>query len=114
MQHVPIKTVRAQSFVEVATLNCFYHLIPCERSNVTITRVMSTIIVGIYLHLFLSVNIEVDLIWLLSPVVWSFIDLGEVFGDLIIHLNFILKQLHVTMFVLPLNLRYHRVIPSDL
>jgi hypothetical protein len=51
---------------------------------------MSIIVVGVYLHLLLSVDIEVDLIWLLSPVVWSFIDLGEVFGDLIIHLIFVL------------------------
>jgi hypothetical protein len=88
MQHVPIKTVRAQSFVEVATFNCLYHLFPCKRSDIIITRVMSIIVVGVYLHHLLSVDIEVDLIWLLSPVVWSFIDLGEVLGDLIIHLNF--------------------------
>jgi hypothetical protein len=76
--------------------------------------VVTSIVVGVYLHLLLSVDIEVDLIWLLSPVVWSFINLGEVLGDLIIHLSFVLKRLHVTMFVLPLDLCHHRVISSDL
>jgi hypothetical protein len=76
--------------------------------------VVASIVASVYLHLLLSVDIEVNLVWLLSPVVWSFIDLGEVLGDLIIHLSFILKRLDVTMFVLPLNLRYHRVIPLNL
>ena len=46
--------------------------------------------------------------------VWSFIDLGEVLGDFIIHLSSVLKRLHVTVFVLPLDLFHHRIIPSDL
>ena len=75
---------------------------------------MTSIVVGVYLHLFLSIDIKVDLIWLLSPVVWSLINLGEVLGDFIIHLISVLKRLHVTMFVLPLDLCYHRVISSDL
>ena len=75
---------------------------------------MTSIVVGVYLHLFLSIDIEVDLIWLLSPVVWSLVNLGEVLGDFIIHLISVLKRLHVTMFVLPLDLCYHRVISSDL
>jgi hypothetical protein len=114
MQHVPIKTVRAQSFVEVAAFYCLYHLFPCKGGDTNITRVMSIIVVCVNLHHLLSVDIEVDLIWLLSPVVWSFIDLGEVLGDLIIHLNFVLKRLHVSKFVLSLNLCHHRVISSDL
>jgi hypothetical protein len=76
--------------------------------------VVTNIVVGVYLHLFLSIDIEVDLTWLLPPVVWSFIYLGEVLGDLIIHLSFVLKRLHVTMFVLPLDLCHHRIISSDL
>ena len=75
---------------------------------------VTSIINGVYLHLLLSIDIEIDLIWLLPPVVWSFIYLGEVLGDLIIHLSSVLKRLHVTIFVLPLDLRYHRVISSDL
>ena len=75
---------------------------------------LTSIITGIYLHLLLSVDIKVDLIWLLSPVVWSFINLDEVLGDLIIHHILFLIRLHVTMFVLPLELCYHRVISSDL
>jgi hypothetical protein len=76
--------------------------------------VVASIVASVYLHLLLPVDIEVDLIWLLSPVVWSFIDLGEVLGDLIIYLSSVLKRLHVTLFVLPLDLCYHRVISSDL
>ena len=71
-------------------------------------------VAGVYLHLLLSIDIEVDLILLLSPVVWSFIDLGEVLGDFIIHLSSVVKRLHVTMFVLPLDLCYHRIIPPNL
>jgi hypothetical protein len=62
MQHVPIKTVRAQSFVEVATFNCLYHLFPCKWSDITITRVVTIIFVCVYLHPLLSIDIEVDLI----------------------------------------------------
>jgi hypothetical protein len=76
--------------------------------------VVTNIVFGVYLHLFLSIDIEVDLTWLLPPVIRSFIYLGEVLGDLIIQLSFFLKRLHVTMFVLPLDLCHHRVIPSDL
>jgi hypothetical protein len=76
--------------------------------------VVTSIVISVYLHLLLSVDIEVDLIWLLSPVVWSFINLGEVLGDFIIHLGSVLKRLHVPMFVLPLDLCYHRVVSSDL
>jgi hypothetical protein len=76
--------------------------------------VVNSIVAGVYLHLLFSVDIEVDLIWLLPPVVWSFIYLGEVLGDLIIHLSFVLKRLHVSMFVLPLDLCYHRIIPPNL
>ena len=75
---------------------------------------VTSIVVGVYLHLLLSVDIEVDLIWLLSPVVWSFINLGEVLGDFIIHLSSVLKRLHVTVFILPLDLCHHRVVSSDL
>jgi hypothetical protein len=75
---------------------------------------MTSIVAGVYLHFLLPIDIEVDLTWLLPPVVWSFVNLGEVLGDLIIHLSFVLKRLHVTMFVLPLDLCYHRVISSDL
>jgi hypothetical protein len=76
--------------------------------------VVTSIVAGVYLHLLLPIDIEVDLTWLLPPVVWSFVNLGEVLGDLIIHLSFVLKRLHVTMFVLPLDLCYHRVISPDL
>jgi hypothetical protein len=76
--------------------------------------VVTSIVFGVYLHLLLSVDIEVDLIWLLSPVVWSFINLGEVLGDFIIHLSSFLKRLHVTVFILPLDLCHHRVVSSDL
>lgn len=75
---------------------------------------MASIIVGVYLHLLLSVDIEFNLIWLLPPVVWSSINFGEVIGYFIIHLNFVLKRLHVTMFVLPLDLCYYRVVPLNL
>jgi hypothetical protein len=75
---------------------------------------MTSTVAGVYLHFLLPIDIEVDLIWLLPPVVWSFVNLGEVLGDLIIHLSFVLKRLHVTMFVFPLDLCYHRIIPSNL
>ena len=114
MQHVPIKTVRAQSFIEVATFNRFYHIFPCKRGDTIITRVVSIKVICVYLHHLLSVNVKVDLIWLLSPVVWSLINLGEVLGDFIVHFNFVLKRLHFAMIVLPLNLCYHRIISSDL
>jgi hypothetical protein len=90
MQYVPNQTVRAQSFVEVAAFNRLYHLSPCKRGEIIITRVISIKVVCVYLHHLLSVDIEVDLTWLLSPVVWSFINLGEVLGDFIIHFNFVL------------------------
>ena len=75
---------------------------------------VTSIVVSVYLHLLLSIDIEVDLIWLLSPVVWSFINLGEVLGDFIIYLSSFLKRLHVTVFILPLDLCYHRDVSSDL
>ena len=62
MQHVPIKTVRAQSFIEVATFNCLYHIFPCKRGDIIITRVISIKVVCVYLHYLLSVDVEVDLI----------------------------------------------------
>ena len=62
MQHVPIKTVRAQSFIEVATFYCLYHIFPCKRGDITIARLMIVIVVGVYLHHLLSVDVEVDLI----------------------------------------------------
>ena len=114
MQIVPIKTVRAQSFVEVTAFNRLYYLIPRKRSDIIITRVVTNIINGVYSHLFISIDIEVDLIWMLSPVVWSFINLGEVLGNFIIHLISVLKRLHVTVLILPLDLCHHRVISSDL
>jgi hypothetical protein len=76
--------------------------------------VVTSIVVSVYLHLLLSVDIKVDLIRLLSPVVRSFINLGEVLGNFIIHLSSILKRLHVTVFILPLDLCHHRVVSSDL
>jgi hypothetical protein len=48
---------------------------------------MGIIVVSVYLHLYLSVNIEVDVTWLLPPVVWSFVESVEVLGDLIIFLS---------------------------
>jgi hypothetical protein len=48
-------------------------------------------IITVYLHLYLSVKIEVDVTWLLPLVVWSFVDSVEVLGDLIIYLSFVLK-----------------------
>ena len=44
----------------------------------------------------------------------SLIILNEVLGYLIIHLSFVLKRLHVPMFVLPLDICHHRVISSNL
>ena len=114
MQNVPIKTVRAQSFIEVATFNRFYNIFPCKRGDTIITRVVSINVIFVYLHHLLSVNVKVDLIWLLSPVVWSLINLGEVLGDFIIHFSFVFKRLHVSMIVLPLYLCHHRIISSYL
>ena len=62
MQHVPIKAVRAQSFIEVATFNCLYHIFPSKRGDTIITRVIRIKDVCVYLHHLLSVDIEVDLI----------------------------------------------------
>ena len=75
---------------------------------------MTSIVVGVYLHLLLSIDIEVDLTWLFSPVIWPLLYLGEVFGDLIFHLCFVLERLHIAMFVFPLDLYYYRVVSSNL
>jgi hypothetical protein len=82
--------------------------------DIIIARVVTNIVVGVYLHLFLPIDIKVDLTWLLPPVVWSFVNLGEVLGNLIIHFSFVFKRLHVTKFVLPLDLCHHRIISPDL
>jgi hypothetical protein len=77
VQHIPIETVRPRSFVKVGAIyRRLYHLFPCKGGETKISRELSTIFVGIYLHLLFST-------WLLSPVVCSLIDLGEVFGNLI-------------------------------
>jgi hypothetical protein len=63
MQQVPIETVRAQSFVEVAAFHSLYHLFPCKWGDIIIAKVTTTIVVGVYMHHFFSIDIEIDLIY---------------------------------------------------
>jgi hypothetical protein len=71
--------------------------------------VITVIVAGVYLRLLLSVDIEANLTWLLSPIIRSLVDLGEIFGDLIFHLCFVLECLHIAKFVFPLDLHQYRI-----
>ena len=62
-----------------------------------------------YPHFFIFLDIEVDVSWLFSPVVRSFVDVSEVLGDHIVHCRFVLKYLRFPKFVLFLDLSDNRI-----
>ena len=67
------------------------------------------IAVSVYPHLLIFLYIEVDVCWLLSPVVGSFIDVSEILRDHMVHCRFVLKHLRFPKFVLFLDLSDNRI-----
>ena len=66
------------------------------------------------MHFLTILDIEVDLIRLLSPVVRSLVNIGEVLGYFRLNYLPILERLRFAKFILSLYLSYYRVVPFNL
>ena len=66
------------------------------------------------MHFLTILDIKVDLIRLLSPVVRPLVDIGEVLGYFRLNYLSILERLCFAKFILSLYLSYYRVAPFNL
>lgn len=105
-EHVTVKTVRAQTLVEVRVLCSSVHVLSAEHRYFVQHFVL-------VLHLLVRYYIEVNVIWVRYQVIWSLVDLGEVLSYRLINGTLLIDDLCFTLVILYYHPGYYRVVSFD-